>query len=169
MQNKHKPPITNIGSVSLIMIFIVLCMVIFAILSLSESTGDYKFTEKLASHTTDYYTASSQAERALAEIDTLLHETGENAIGSETLFYQNVIEAINNTSISSINDLSATFDHDEVLYISYDVPVGDSQKLYVRLRVNAPQTSTAAAYTITTWQTLQTDEWNGDDSIQLIK
>ena len=66
MQNKHKPPITNIGSVSLIMIFIVLCMVIFAILSLSESTGDYKFTEKLASHTTDYYTASSQAERALA-------------------------------------------------------------------------------------------------------
>ena len=169
MQNKHKPPITNIGSVSLIMVFIVLCMVTFAILSLSESTGDYKFTEKLASHTTDYYTASSQAERALAEIDTLLHETGENAIGSETLFYQNVIEAINNTSISSINDLSATFDHDEVLYISYDVPVGDSQKLYVRLRVNAPQTSTTAAYTITAWQTLQTDEWNGDDSIQLIK
>ncbi len=233
MQNKHKPPITNIGSVSLIMIFIVLCMVTFAILSLSESTGDYKFTEKLASHTTDYYAASSQAERALAEIDALLHEeseyvisstentlgSGENSISpdknsitsdenvidsneniinsdennvnsdegdvsssnigsedlasnissSETLFYQNVIEAINNASITGINDLSAAFDNDEILYISYDVPVGDSQKLYVRLRVNAPQAATSAAYTITAWQTLQTDEWNGDDSIQLIK
>ena len=169
MQNKHKPPITNIGSVSLIMIFIVLCMVTFAILSLSESTGDYKFTEKLASHTTDYYTASSQAERALAEIDALLHDAGENVISSETLFYQNVIEAINNASLNDINDLAATFDNDKVLYISYDVPLGDSQKLYVRLRVNAPQASTSAAYTITAWQTLQTDEWNGDDSIQLIK
>lgn len=82
MQNKRKIPLTNIGSVSLIMIFIILCMVIFAVLSLSESTGDYNFTRKLADHTAAYYTASNQAEEVLSDIDDIILSCVEETTGA---------------------------------------------------------------------------------------
>ena len=50
--NKRKFPVTNIGSVSLLMIFIVLCMVTLAALSLSTASGSYRSAQTLAGHTT---------------------------------------------------------------------------------------------------------------------
>ena len=43
-------PITNIGSVTLLMIFIVLCMITFAALSLSSAASDYQTARKSATH-----------------------------------------------------------------------------------------------------------------------
>ena len=62
--NKRKFPVTNIGSVSLLMIFIVLCMVTLAALSLSTASGSYRSAQTLAGHTTAYYRASNKAEKA---------------------------------------------------------------------------------------------------------
>lgn len=201
MQNKHKPPITNIGSVSLIMIFIVLCMVTFAILSLSASTSDYKFTEKLATHTTDYYNASSQAEYALCEIDGILRDTSQDMLPAylnrnentstttpvksaksesstdfTTVFFNTVNKAITDADIPAITELSCSFNTDNMIYIDYQVPINDSQQLSVRLRVSPSEIQSAAQdsikssyYTIVSWQTIQTETWHGDDSIQLIK
>lgn len=61
--NKRKFPVTNIGSVSLLMIFIVLCMVTLAALSLSTASGSYRSAQTLAGHTTAYYRASNKAEK----------------------------------------------------------------------------------------------------------
>lgn len=44
--NKRKFPVTNIGSVSLLMIFIVLCMVTLAALSLSTASGSYRSADR---------------------------------------------------------------------------------------------------------------------------
>lgn len=59
--NKRKFPVTNIGSVSLLMIFIVLCMVTLAALSLSTASGSYRSAQTLAGHTTAYYRAIQQS------------------------------------------------------------------------------------------------------------
>ena len=69
MGNKKRFPITNIGTVTLLMIFIVICMVVFTVLTVSESAADYNFGRKLADQTTDYYAACSRAEEVLAELD----------------------------------------------------------------------------------------------------
>ena len=71
--NKRKFPVTNIGSVSLLMIFIVLCMVTLAALSLSTASGSYRSAQTLAGHTTAYYRASNKAEKKLAETEKILH------------------------------------------------------------------------------------------------
>ena len=54
-------PVTNIGSVSLLMIFIVLCLVAFSALSLSGAVSDRQYSQKIARHNTEYYEASAQA------------------------------------------------------------------------------------------------------------
>lgn len=60
-------PITNIGSVTLLMIFIVLCMITFAALSLSSAASDYQTARKSAIHAQEYYKASGRAEETLAK------------------------------------------------------------------------------------------------------
>ena len=70
--NRRKFPITNIGSVTLMMILIVLCMVTFAALSLSTAVSDHQAAEKFTAHVHDYYEASNQAEEQLASIDEVL-------------------------------------------------------------------------------------------------
>ncbi len=65
-------PITNTGSVSLLMIFIVLCLTILSTLSLSGALGEYQYSQKIAQHHADYYRASGSASRMLRKIDQVL-------------------------------------------------------------------------------------------------
>lgn len=46
---KRSHPVTNIGSVSLLMTFVVLCLAIFAALSISGAISEYRYSQKIAS------------------------------------------------------------------------------------------------------------------------
>lgn len=81
MKDKQQSYFVNIGSSSLLVIFLILCLVTFAILSLSSAKSDYTFSERLAEHKRAYYEASSRAEDIVAEIDSILYETAHE-VGS---------------------------------------------------------------------------------------
>lgn len=53
----------NIGTASLLVVFLTLCLVAFAMLSLSSAKNDYEFSKKLAERTTSYYTEQCLAEQ----------------------------------------------------------------------------------------------------------
>ena len=74
-KDKNSSSFTAIGSSSLLVVFLVLCLATFAILSLSSAKSDYSFTERLAEHKSSYYSACSQAEDTVAAIDNLLAQT----------------------------------------------------------------------------------------------
>ena len=75
MNHKQRSaPFTNIGSSSLLVVFLVLCLVTFAVLSLSSARSDDAFSEKLAARKTAYYTAVNRAEDVLSCIDTALEQ-----------------------------------------------------------------------------------------------
>lgn len=61
-KDQKKFGFVNIGTASLLAAFLTLCLVAFAMLSLSSAKTDYEFSKKLAQRTTSYY-----AERSLAE------------------------------------------------------------------------------------------------------
>ena len=66
------PPI-NIGTSFMLVIFIMLCMVIFAVLSLSSALKDYDYTKQKANRTTAYYEACNEAEEIYAKIEEENH------------------------------------------------------------------------------------------------
>lgn len=61
-KDKEQSSFVNIGSSSLLIIFLILCLAVFAVLSLSSAKSDYSLSERLAEHKTQYYEAASQAE-----------------------------------------------------------------------------------------------------------
>lgn len=181
---KNNFPITNIGSVTLMMIFIVLCMVSFAVLSLSTAASDSRAAEKSAKHVKEYYTASNKAEETLASIaDTL--GAAYQASDSEDKYFEQVRAVYNTAGTTTLAD------SDDGLVISYSVNMNKKQALAVSVLVQYPTHNTSMSssasssesesgdafagsssensfYKITSWQVVSTTEWKGDNSVKLI-
>ncbi|MDD6043279.1 MAG: hypothetical protein PUB87_05950 [Eubacteriaceae bacterium] len=87
MEKKSRMHISNVGLVSLFMIFIVICMIVLSLLTLSEARKDYKFSSTLADHNQTYYEAVNKAERQIALVDEDLR-TGKRSLGSEDVTFQ---------------------------------------------------------------------------------
>ena len=88
-KDKEQSSFVNIGSSSLLIVFLVLCLATFAILSLSSAKSDYTLSERLAEHKSQYYEASAKAEAVLDEIDRALEETA-----SKKMSFSRYIKAI---------------------------------------------------------------------------
>lgn len=161
---KNKFPVTNIGSVSLLMIFIVLCMVTFAALALSTASANYRSAKRLSEHTTEYYDACSLAEEKLAAIDRILSDSYQKSSDAQTYYH------LVKTSAAEIKDITVSEEASDTL-ISYQTDINNTQAVSVRLRILYPQTDDGAGrfYEITAWQKIHTKKWKGDNSVNLIK
>ena len=81
---KTRYPIMNMGTISILTIFIILCMVTFAALTYISTRRDASFTDRLASRTSGYYAAVSEANRQIAEIDSRLRQAWEDGTWADT-------------------------------------------------------------------------------------
>ena len=152
-------PVTNIGSVSLLMTFIVLCLAIFATLSLSGALSEYHYSQKIAQHNQEYYEASNEATQLLREIDRILHAAYANGSGS---FYTASEELL-----TGLGGISMDFSLEQPT-IAYEVSINDTQALKVILTLNRPDQTASGYYKISTWQEIHSTTWEGDDSLNLM-
>ncbi|MCI8639128.1 MAG: hypothetical protein HFG41_08310 [Coprococcus sp.] len=173
---KNKFPLTNIGTVSLLMIFIVLCMVTFAALSLSSAASDARSGQRIAEHSQDYYAASNEAEEVLASLDDVFAKAYAQARTTED-YYQLILEALPSEvqpeQEGEAGSSDKTFSDGRTLIVSYQIEINDSQALKVRVGVfpleELAKEDSASFYKILAWQKVITKTWEGDNSIQLIQ
>lgn len=71
----------HVGVSSLLLIFLVLALVSFAVLSLASASSDLKLSRRYAERTSGYYNACAQAQDFIAEADRNAASGG----GTETL------------------------------------------------------------------------------------
>lgn len=163
--DKQQSTFVNIGSSSLLIVFLVLCLASFAILSLSSAKSDYSFSKKFADHKTEYYSASSKASLVLDKIDSLLASSAED-IGSFDDFYKNKVTA--SLHGTKIDDISLTCQsRNNHLIVSYQIPVRKRQVLDVKLIIT-DFTENETYYEVDTWQILSTDTWENDQKLPLM-
>ena len=116
----------------------------------------------MADHSKEYYKASGQAETKLAEIDHILDIAYKGA-ESDDDYYQQIKD--------SLPEISRTFTKENPL-ISYQADMNDSQAVFVQLRILSPteiaSNGSSSYYQIVAWKEINTKEWKGDNSIQLI-
>lgn len=77
----------NIGTSSLILIFIVLCLAVFAVLSLEHAKRQDLFSKKSANAVQEYYRADAQGAKFLQEMDRAVQE---GTYKNETCFVQEI-------------------------------------------------------------------------------
>lgn len=120
----------NVGSASILLIFVILCLVSFAVLSIVSSNADNKLTEKVLSRTTAYYDACNSAQKSLAGLDSVLQS--QYAISADSKEY---FSKVGHTK-------------------SYAITITDLQTLYVQVEILYPMKTGEKFYRIVSWQTV---------------
>ena len=157
--NKKNNPIINMGSASMLVSFLVLCLITFAVLSLSSALSDYRYSERISINNTAYYKACNTAEDKLAQIDTILLTCSQNSLAD---YYEQLPTALN--AVSGLN-ITSDASHTK---IAYNIPIDDSVSLAVELLISDPAKAKDTLYQVTRWQKISTKEWVGDNSLKLI-
>lgn len=122
----------NVGMVTIVVVFTVLCLTIFAVLALSTADGERRLAEKYAASVTEYYAA-----------DLAASETAAQFVGLSPASASALADTLGFTAETRADGVE----------ISYLTPVNEGQALYAALRV------TAAGTTRVCWQLVETGTW----------
>jgi len=138
---KQKVRGIGVGTISLIMIFSVLCLTIFAMLTLSTSNAEKALADRTSSFVKGYYEADSKATKIRAQI----YES----------YTQGVFPA-------SIDGVDITYEHSgDITVAGYYCKVNDVQDLRVKLRLEQ-----TGSYVLE-WKTAYSEDWAYDDSLSV--
>ena len=159
---KTRSSFINIGFSSIVMVFIMICLVTFATLSVLTAHSDYRLSQKMAQKTTAYYEADATARDMAAFIDKeLFHIYSDSSTASD--YYQLVLDAdFSDGAPASVTNITATVTND-IVTISYKVPVSEVQTLNVSLKINYPKDGSECFSTIAQWQTVTVNEPDESD------
>ena len=85
-RERFSPP--AVGGVSLLVVFAVLCLTIFALLSLTTVQADVRLADATAQAVSDYYAADCQAQELLARLRSGERPAGVKFYGSDGTYAQ---------------------------------------------------------------------------------
>lgn len=142
-RNERRPGF-NVGSASIIMIFSVLCLTIFAVLSLVTTNSDLKLSTRAAKSIEDYYAAEYAAETKVLEV--------KEALGAEGTPTQRLQKM----------DVDVIEREDGGAKIRFTQNVDARRDLRVELELDAD-----GKLSISKWSLEANANWNPDDSISL--
>ena len=142
--NKSKNFQINVGSSSILLIFLVVCLVSFAVLSFVSANADQKLSNKVVDRTTAYYQACNSAEESLASIDQTLSGL-----------------------YSTSPDADAYYAAAGGKKLTYTYAISDIQTLNIELEILYPESSEGPFYHVTSWQILTTGTLDYDDTLNL--
>lgn len=136
----------NIGSSSLILIFIVLCLATFGILSLGNAQGDELLSARNAAAVKEYYRADGQGEAFVAMVDRALKQA-EGSSAAE----------VKEQVLSTLGDYYQA-DTDHLVTV---IPMSAGQAMQVELDVDWAKKS----YEVVAWNVFIQEDYEIDQSI----
>lgn len=136
----------NIGLPSIMLIFVVLCLISFGVLSLVSANADRKLSQKVLDRSAAYYNACNLAEEKLCEIDTAL----KNA------YQENPDRAAYISAISAL-PTEFTFEISEIQYLE------------ITLSYLYPASIEEPFYLLQSWRVVTNDNLDYDTGLHLIE
>ena len=128
----------------MLVIFAVLCLTVFALLTLSTVQADLRLADLSAQAVSGYYQADVQAQTILARL-----RRGDDP--GDTAF---------DVEIVGDEQTPAALDRSYLIY-SYTCPISETQELSVSVRMDDDR------YTILRWQAVSTLDWQADENIEV--
>ena len=148
MDGKSSRNKVRIGASSLILIYIVLCMATFGLLSLSSAQGDLKLARRNADAVKGYYEADNKGQQWLKGVDEVLKE--EMGRGQDST----------QCSLEIKDRLGDLYDRETGL-ISTDIPMDRGRSLRIELVLMCGE----KRYEVKSWYVYNSEEYEIDTSM----
>ncbi len=124
----------NTGITSIFMIFIVLCLTAFGVLSYSAATADLKLSKKNVENIESYYNAESKMVELISHIDDYLLDVSKESLNADAYF-----ESISNGIVSVEKDSKIKVSYDaKAKEYSAEYEIDDKKTLVMLLEIKSP-------------------------------
>ncbi len=160
--NKRRQRFISTGVSSILMVFVVLCLITFATLALASAGADYRLSVKVSERATAYYEAEAKANEALARIDgVLLEQYNSSESGQE--YEDKLLEGLSELAFAE------TQRDEQGVRITFSEVIDDTESLEVELAAVYPQDAEEGFYRIEKWQSVSREEWNPDMALPVMQ
>lgn len=144
----------QIGGITILVVFLVLCLAVFSVLSVASANADLKITRRAAAAAVEYYEADAKGQALLAKLDGQLKGLPDFAEPSDA--YQ--VAKSDVQALFSESGLEHQIERGEdALLVSFTLPVGERRGIFAEVSVGFPR-GEKARYEILAWRTLAIDE-----------
>ena len=154
---KKQSSFSSIGITSLVLIFIMLCLLTFSVLSLVTARADLRLSQKNAERTSAYYDAENRANDVLLSVISCIEEYKDSPDAS--VFYQKLRERLDGQNGILFTGADS---------LEYEVLLDKEQLLSVSLEISYETYDDGSHYRILAWNTVSTHEWESDGSLPLL-
>ena len=166
--NKREIPVMNVGISLIILIFMNVCLAVFAVLSLQNAMADYSLSKKTAVHTTEYYKAVNKVQEQLAGKNQEIQEKWERdkrAVQTEKKTNKKETDKTEKKKLTQKESVQKKF----AQQVEITESVSKSQKLVVtlELELDSDKELSQPQYYIKKWQLCSSDNWEADDSLDV--
>lgn len=139
----------NIGTPSLILIFIVMCLITFGMLSLSAAKSEWNLAERNASAVTEYYRADGKGEGFYQMVLKKAAEVREKSLDPQE------------AGRLLARELGDAY-HPEAGTVTVQIPMERSQALFIELFL---QPEEGEDIRISKWKVIQTEDYEIDNAM----
>lgn len=151
---------SNFGFSTILLSFVMICVVTFSALSLVSAHSDYKLSQKVATKNEGYYKAQELAYTKLQSIDQVLTECFFNATDQSN--YYSAIEH----ALAGYGTFEST---DSGYYLRWEEPISENNVLSIKLSLHYPRENADTFYEILEWQSVYTREFTEDEPLNLMQ
>lgn len=154
---KKQSSFSSIGITSLVLIFVMLCLLTFSVLSLVTARADLRLSQKNAERTSAYYDAENRANDILLSVISCIEEYKDSPDAS--VFYHKLRERLDGQNGILFTGADS---------LEYEVLLDKEQLLSVSLEISYETYDDGSHYRILAWNTVSTHEWESDGSLPLL-
>ena len=157
---KKKIEFSNFGFSTILLCFVMICVVTFSALSLVSAYSDYKLSKKVAEKNQDYYKAQETAYEKLAVIDAMAvkaYGTASNANG-----YYNSLRG-------TLATYGAVTDGMDGFYLSFTETIAEDHFLHVTIKICYPTADSDTFIKVVEWKSYYEKPEPEDDILDLIQ
>lgn len=154
---KKQSSFSSIGITSLVLIFVMLCLLTFSVLSLVTARADLRLSQKNAERTSAYYDAENRANDVLLSVISCIEEYKDSPDAS--VFYQKLRERLDGQNGILFTGADS---------LEYEVLLDKEQLLSVSLEISYETYDDGSHYRILAWNTVSTHEWESDGGLPLL-
>lgn len=153
---ERKMPFLGIGAASIVLVLAIVCLSVFAALTLSSAKGDYSLSQKNLDRTSAYYQASNAANEQVGVIDEKLWKLYRKSKGKKN-YMKKVRRSFAKMKGISYNTKKKT--------IEFQESISEKQQLSITLKIDYPKKKDDPCYEVIKWKKEAVGTWKKDDSL----
>lgn len=159
-QKQNKFSFSNFGFSTILLSFVMICVVTFSALSLTTANSDYTLSKKVAEKNQNFYQAQEQAYLKINQIDQTLGDCYLTS-NHEKAYYDRLSVAL------SAHGTYVMENGEHIL--SFQQHISEDQYLSIRLRICYPKEDTDTFYEVMEWQSVYVRKVPDDAFMNLIQ